>query len=297
MQEKISTQKYDTTIINSKDSPITILSSNESTNFITSGISRGCKYSCLGCTIKTIYPKDINVSKSVDNLINAISKHVETLPWPKKPDHTHPKYYTYDIGYYCDIGIDFQYNREEHIKLFKFFRDNPKAMGVFSTKSVDYDLLNFLPDKKMRILMSIVPEFYRKLFDPQIEQSTKEKINAIDSFKCSEWESGILLSPVVIYSGYMNPFRALFEDIGFILMQENKNDYLVDIKFFKITKNQLENEHREMIRELINRPDIQMESKDEPGTLVYLNTVKKTAKDFLRDIVERVAGLNIRYIS
>lgn len=280
-----------------RDEEVRITKSGESSNFITTGLVRGCVYDCPFCTIKSEYPtRELQASRSADNLIKAISKHVEELPWPKVPDHTHPRLYTYDIGYFCDIGFDYSHNNIQYNKLFNFIVDHPKIMGVFSTKKIEFDLLHLQVNNKLRILFSIIPRPYHILLEKGTS-SIEERINACDSFMLSGWEVGFMLSPLVITGGYITEYTTLFRTLDTYIYENNDGKYLIDIKFLEVDKRKLAKIEDIRVREIIYNPSIQEQSKDNPNIISYRSGSKELFSKQIRRLIEQYAHMEVRYIS
>lgn len=273
-----------------------IFKSNESANFITSGLSRGCVENCSYCSVPIIYTHNRMEVGSPDTLIRAIEEHVETLPWPKVPDHTHPRFYTYDIGAFCDIGTDYQNNIPAYNKLFKFFIEHPKIMAVFSTKVICHELLTVIPNYKIRILMSITTKETANLMEVNTS-NIEDRVCSLDNYYLSEWSVGLLLSPVVIFAGYMASYTDLFKMINTYMWSDYEDSYMFDIKYLKLDKRNLEKESNPIIRQFLTNPTCQIEDPMDPNLIVYSKRCRETSEHFFRQTIKNHTNIKIRYIS
>ena len=74
-----------------------IRESNRSSDFITPSFGHGCEYKCNYCYMRRNVPTGLTIAKNTNQIIDSIARHLWLLDWPKKPNQTHDKYYTYDF--------------------------------------------------------------------------------------------------------------------------------------------------------------------------------------------------------
>lgn len=293
MQKKENIPKYKT--LNYKNSKVFIRAGKESSDFVTSGLTRGCAEECSYCYVKDIYGgANLHIDSSPEGLIKAIEEHVATLPWPKIPNHTHAVYYTYDIGAYSDIGMDYDYIKDKYEILFNFFRDHPRIMGIFSTKRVNYNLLEIDPRKKIRILFSLCTEELKQTIEPFTDK-IEDRVNCADSFDYSGWSVGFALAPVVVYPGYMASYKKLFDTMAIYISYPER--YMIDIKYLSISKKSLDNESNSRIKYLLSNVACQEVSEDNKDLIVYKKKVRILSESYLRSAIDKALWCPIRYIS
>lgn len=129
----------------------------------------------------------------------------------EKPNQTHPEYITYDISCNEDFALHAKYHEWE--KIFAFFRDHPLAMGSFATKYVNKDLLKFNPEYKIRIRFSLMPEKLRQILEPNTS-TIEERLSAVTLFSMTNYDVHVNFSPVIVYDGWLDDYRELFERIN-----------------------------------------------------------------------------------
>jgi spore photoproduct lyase len=105
----------------------------------------------------------LSVASNTQEIIDTIDTHNSNLKWPKQPDQTHDKYYTYDFSCNEDYVKHAQYH--EWKMLFDYFKNNDRAMGTAATKYVNEDLLDYNPNRKIRIRFSIMPQKYANILE------------------------------------------------------------------------------------------------------------------------------------
>jgi spore photoproduct lyase len=288
----VHTQRYDRTLNYKIQTEFYITKSNLSTNFITPGLVRGCQLNCEYCSIKELYPsRELHMTPNIDFVIEKLEKHILEQPWPKTPDHTHPLYYTYDIGYFNDIGIDFEYNKRDYIKLFDFFKNHPRAMACFSTKIVNYNLMPYQADRKIRIVFSLCPDSERAILEKD-SYCLLDKVAAVDSFVLSDWNCDLLLSPIIINGGYLTKWGIVMENIERYVKYKDKVG--LQLKFLECPISIVKKQENSRIRELLINPSIQI---TESGSLIYHKNTKKKTYQYLKPIIQKyLSEMFVRFI-
>ena len=82
---------------------MTIRESGRSSDYITPSFGFGCLYRCSYCYMRRHVPKGLTIANNPEDLLIAVEKHSEELPWPKVPNQTHDEYYTYDSVSYTHL--------------------------------------------------------------------------------------------------------------------------------------------------------------------------------------------------
>ena len=154
----------------------------------------------------------------------------------------------------------------------EFFRDHPKAMGTFATKTVPKEFLSFDPKGKVRIRFSLMPEAIRKILEPNTAP-INTRIQAINDFKNAGYDVHVNFSPVVVYDNWLEDYEELFAVLNGVVKPEFKPEVLAEVIF--LTHN--EEKH------LYNK------AKQLPGE--YLLWVP----EYQEDKVSQMGGKNKRY--
>mgnify|MGYP003110618060 CR=1 FL=1 len=271
--------------------------SGRSSDFISPSFGWGCLYNCSYCYMKRHKPKGLSIPKNVNQILTEINTHAVFAQLEvKKPNQTHPKYITYDIG--CNEDFALHLKHHEWKRIFNFFKHHDKAMGTFATKYVNPELLKYNPNEKIRIRFSLMPESKRKLHEPNTS-TIQERIEAIDQFIEAGYDVHVNFSPIIVYDGWLHDYDELF----CILDKEvkNKSKVLAECIFLtheidKHYKNLLE--HPETEKDL-RREQIQEEKISQFGgnNIRYRSELKRQFIDKFVEVHDTLIPWNkIRYI-
>lgn len=192
--------------------------SDRSTNFIAPIFGQGCLYKCAYCYLRDNKPFGLDIPNNLDEILEAVKEHSETLQWPKQPDQTHESLWSYDISCSEDLALHLKYHDFDSI--FNFFLNEPKLIGSFATKYVNKDLLKYNPKGKMRIRFSLMPQKYSDILEPKTSKII-DRIKAINDFIDAGWDVHINLSPIIAKKGSGDLYIELFE----LLNKYIKEDY------------------------------------------------------------------------
>jgi spore photoproduct lyase len=201
--------------------------SGRSSDFITPTIIMGCGFKCSYCYCKRHKPEGLNIATNVENILTEINNHA-WFAVVDKPNQTHKKYITYDIG--CNTDVALHYKQIQWKKIFEFFVEHPKALGTFATKYVNYSLLEINPEMKVRIRFSLMPENIRSILEPNTS-TIKERLDAINKFKEAGYDVHLNFSPVVVYNNWENDYAELFKQVNSAVKEEYKSEVLAEVIF------------------------------------------------------------------
>lgn len=192
--------------------------SGRSTDFISPSFGHGCLYNCSYCYMKRHKPEGLDIAANTMDILTAINNHC-TFADVEKPNQTHDEYITYDISCNEDFALHLKYY--DWKRIFDFFRDHDRAMGSFATKYVNPALLDYNPQGKIRIRFSLMPQFYADFLEPNTS-SIEERIKAIDKFIEAGYDVHINFSPVIVTQGWLQNYRALFEQVNRFVKHKDK---------------------------------------------------------------------------
>ena len=183
--------------------------SGRSTDFISPSFGHGCLYNCTYCYMKRHKPEGLSVATNTMDILTEINSHAyfSTI---EKPNQT-GEYVTYDISCNEDFALHAKYHDWKTI--FGFFRDHPLAMGSFATKYVNYDLLNFNPEGKIRIRFSLMPGKWREILEPNTSL-IDERLRVVPDFLDSGYEVHLNFSPVIAHDDWLIEYEFLFDLIS-----------------------------------------------------------------------------------
>lgn len=198
-------------ITKGKRKSMVIRPSGRSTDYISPSFGVGCLFECSYCYMKRHHPVGLDIATNTEEILTAIDHH----SWfadsdVDKPNQTHEEYITYDIS--CNEDFALHAKHHEWEKIFKFFRDHPKAMGSFATKHVNNSFLEFNPKGKVRIRFSLIPEKIRSILEPNTS-TIKQRLYSVKNFYEAGYDVHLNFSPVIVYDGWLKDYEGLFSEI------------------------------------------------------------------------------------
>jgi spore photoproduct lyase len=230
-------------------------------DFIAPGAANGCAMACVYCYVprRKGYANPVTTFVNIDDIKKAIQRHAAKQS-VKQPLQTDPRYWVYDIGENSDCSVDASIsdNLRDLVDLFKML---PNAKASFATKYVNDDLLNYDPQGKTRIRFSLMPAHIARTVDVRTSPIS-ERVAAINPFVEAGYEVHVNLSPVILYEGWLEDYRDLFQELDDTLTPASKQQLKAEIIF--LTHNEaLHNINlgwHPKAEDLLWKPDIQ-ESK------------------------------------
>lgn len=272
--------------------------SGRSTDFITPSFGHGCLYSCTYCYMKRHKPEGLNVATNTEDILQAIKKHLYQQQWPKIPNQTHSTYWTYDLSCNEDFILHLKFHDWQTI--FDWFVNEPRAFGSMATKYCNGNLLNYNPYGKIRVRMSLMPEEYRQVLEPNTS-SIEDRIAFIPLLIQSGYDVHINYSPVIITPGAKELYKELFEQVKQGV--EEKYRHIVKAEVIFLTHN--EKKHQYNLdnslpgEELLWNPDIQEYKISQYGgkNIRYKHKLKRVLIKEFKELHKSIIPWNsIRYI-
>lgn len=275
-----------------------IRESNRSSDFITPSFGHGCEYKCNYCYMRRNVPTGLTIAKNTNQIIDSIARHLWLLDWPKKPNQTHDKYYTYDFSCNEDYVLHAKYHEWE--KLFDYFVNEPKAMGTAATKYVGKRILKYNPKRKIRIRFSLMPQFLSDMLEPGTPKII-DRIRAINEYYDAGYDVHINYSPIVMFKGFKQSYGMLFEMIDKLIDDDIKQNVKAECIFLIHNKvlhaHNVENETQG--EEYLWQPGIQENKLSEYGgeNIRYDRHLKKGyIRKFLKLHKKTLPWQHVRYI-
>lgn len=209
-------------IIKSIRKSMIIRPSGRSTDFIAPSFGHGCIFNCAYCYMKRHKQEDLNIATNINEILSEIDHH-SWFALVDKPNQTHEKFITYDLSCNEDFVAHSKFYDIE--KIFNFFKNHPIAFASFATKKVNYSLLKFNPNKKVRIRFSLMPPKYSKILEPGTS-NIFNRIASINDFIEAGYEVHINFSPVIYTSDWEEEYKMLFTALNAIV----KDEYKLEVK-------------------------------------------------------------------
>jgi spore photoproduct lyase len=230
-----------------------IRESGRSSDFITPSFGFGCLYRCSYCYMRRHLPNGLTIAENTNEILDNLDRHLWLLDWPKKPNQTHSKYYTYDFSCNEDYVLHAKYHEWE--KLFDYFKYNDKAMGTAATKYVNKNLLSYNANRKVRIRFSLMPQIIADKVEPGTSKIIK-RIKAVNDFYEAGYDVHLNYSPIIVYENYLDDYKKLFKIINEIVDDSIKDKVKAECIFLTHSKKMHIMNNKE-IEKLLWKPSIQ----------------------------------------
>lgn len=274
-----------------------IRESGRSTDFLTPSFIMGCGFECTYCYCKRRKPTGVDIAKNVGDILTAINNH-SWFVQVDKPNQTHEKFISYDIG--CNTDVALHYKQMHYEDIFDFFKNHPLAMGSFATKYVNNELLKYNPEGKIRIRFSLMPQKYSYLLEPNTSLII-DRIRAINHFIEAGYDVHINFSPVIVEDGWLEQYKMLFEEVDAFVDIKYKDKVKAEVIFLTHNKNKHKYnvENKLTGEELLWKPHIQEDKVSQYGgnNLRYVASFKTVYIDQFKQLHNSIIPWNtIRYI-
>ena len=151
---------------------------------------------------------------NIESITRAIARHAGQHP-AATPAGTEPgrfaHLWVYEIGENGDCSADalLSDNLRDLVAMFRLL---PNAKATFATKFVNRALLDYDPQRKTRLRFSLMPQRMSTLVDIRTSRIA-ERIAAVNDFVAAGYEVHLNFSPVIVYDGWQEDYRALFEQV------------------------------------------------------------------------------------
>lgn len=202
-----------TVLVLGRKRSLAIAANGRSTDYLAPSTSNGCAMACAYCYVPRNkgYANPITLFVNADDVTAAIGRHARRLGTKPEANQVDPSLWVYDIGVNSDCSVDAALS--DNVRdLVELFRSLPNAKGSFATKFVNPALLDYDPQRKMRIRFSLMPAETGRLLDVRTTPM-QERIAAMGSFHDAGWEVQVNFSPVVIADGWLERYDELFTQI------------------------------------------------------------------------------------
>ena len=272
--------------------------SGRSSDFITPSFGFGCLYKCSYCYMRRHVPNSLTIANNPDDILIAIERHADTLPYPKIPNQTHKEYYTYDFSCNEDFVLHAKYH--DWRLIFNYFKYHEMAMGTAATKYVNKELLMYEADRKIRIRFSIMPQVISSVLEPNTSKII-DRIKAVNDFYEAGYDVHLNYSPIVMYDKHEEDYKALFKLVDDIVDNSIKEKVKAECIFMTHNKKMHEYNVENKVKgeELLWKPEIQESKVSQYGSRnirykwnkknVYIN-------DFIDSHQDTIPWQTVRYI-
>jgi DNA repair photolyase len=273
--------------------------SGRSSDYIFPTILSGCFGDCLYCYAARHAPNnfynEIKISENIDEIISKVENY---KPDVIKPNQTHSEYVTWDIA--CNSDIVPALHLFDWEKLFDYFKYSNRDFGTFATKFVNPRLLEYNPNKKIRVRMTLTTFPINKYLEKNTA-SIKKRVKFINQLYNAGYEVHVNFSPVVYYKGWIKDYEQLFDFINESCSEEVKSQLKCEVIFLthneSLHKYNLENSKE--YESVLWTPDIQENkvSKFGGNNIRYKHGVKNVFINMFKELIaQKMPYCDIRYI-
>jgi spore photoproduct lyase len=273
---------------------------SRSSDFIAPSHANGCAMACSYCYVprQKGYANPITTFVNIEQISGYLTRHATKLGWKPEPSQIDPKYWGYDIGCNSDCSVDALVS--DNVRdLVCLFRHLPTAKASFATKYVNREMLDYDPQRKTRIRLSLMPQRMAKIVDVRTS-SVAERIGSINDFYQAGYEVHLNFSPVIYYEGWQRDYRDLFDELAQVLRPEVKAQLGAEIIFLTHNErlHQINLGWHPKGEELLWRPELQETKYSQMGgrNLRYKRGFKADLVNEFTDLLsERLPECQIRY--
>ncbi|WP_043334792.1 spore photoproduct lyase family protein [Belnapia moabensis] len=238
-----------------------------SADFIAPSSSNGCAMACAYCYVarRKGHANPITVFANIEQIMAATARHAEKQGPKPEPNQVDPRDWVYDLGENGDLSVDALIS--DNVRdLVALFRTLPNAKGSFATKGVNPALLDYDPQGRTRIRMSLMPHGMAKLLDVRAPPIA-ERMAFVPELHRAGYEVHLNFSPVVLHEGWEAEWTALFAELDALLPAAVKQQLAAEI--IMLTHNEALHDvnlaWHPKAEEMLWRPDIQEEKRSEAG--------------------------------
>ena len=210
---------------------LTFRPNGRSAHFIAPSTSNGCAMACAYCYVprRKGFANPISLFVNIEQVCASLRRHIAKQGSLPASDQVDAEAWVYDLGENGDLSVDAAIC-DNLRDLVATFRDLPTAKGSFATKYVNRDLLGYDPQGRTRIRFSLMPEKVAKVVDVRASRIA-ERIAAVDDFVRAGYEVHLNFSPVIVYEGWQEDWRALFAQVDDVLSPAAKEQLKAEIIF------------------------------------------------------------------
>jgi spore photoproduct lyase len=206
-------------IKNQKTKTTACRENGRSADFTSGNFILGCSHKkgdtydnpCSYCYVARFGRQKLYVNTNTDELLAECDKAIQDLLFPRVPNQVDDKYYYVDIS--CDTDINLHWNDYDWIYVFDYFKKHPKLAATFATKWVNTKLLDYVPEKKIRVRMSLMPEKMRAILENGTSPIIK-RVQFLEKLFQAGYSTHINFSPIIYHEKKLSGYKELFNIIN-----------------------------------------------------------------------------------
>ncbi|PSL37287.1 spore photoproduct lyase family protein [Labedella gwakjiensis] len=238
---------------------LTVRPNGRSADFIAPSHANGCAMACVYCYVprRKGFSNPVTTFTNIEQISAAIAKHSTKQGMKLEPNQCDPDLWIYDVGENSDCSVDAMIS--DNVRdLVELFRSLPGAKGSFATKYVNRELLEWDPQGKMRVRVSLMPAETAKLVDVRTSPMA-ERLALLDDLVEAGYEAHVNFSPVIIEDGWIEKWTELLRQLDAATSPATKAQLACEVIF--LTHNRALHEvntgWHPKAEEVLWRPDLQ----------------------------------------
>jgi spore photoproduct lyase len=289
-------------IKNQKTKTIKCKDNGRSSDITSANFILGCGYkdenyfNCLYCYVNR-YGRDIvYVNDNTDDILEECNKWVKDQPLIKTPNQIDDKWYYADISCNTDINLMWNYYNWEYV--FDYFKNHDRLAATFATKYTNDRLLNYEPNGKIRVRMSLMPQNISNKLEPKTSKILS-RIKFAQKLYEKGYSSHFNISPIIVYKGWLDDYKELFSIINNEISEDFKKQCGLECIFATYSEmTHKYNLEKEIDDNLLWQPNIQEDKVSEYGSkaLRYKWQLKAKWIEEFKELVKQELNIPIRYI-
>ena len=271
-----------------------------SADFIAPSQANGCAMACAYCYVprRKGFANPITTFVNIERIMDALARHAAKQGAKTDANQVDPALWVYDVGENGDCSVDALIS--DNVRdLVAQFRTLPNAKASFATKYVNPALLDYDPQGKTRVRISLMPREAARVVDVRTTPIA-QRIAFIDELVRAGYEVHVNLSPVVVYDGWLDDWAELCDQLDAALSPASRAQLAAEVIF--LTHNaQLHDVNlgwHPAAEELLWTPQWQEEKRSEQGgvNVRYRTGLKgQLVKQLLGVLEEKLPYCRVRY--
>ena len=175
------------------------------------------------------YANPITTFVNSEEIMATIARHAGRQGPKTAPTAADPALWVYELGTNSDGGVDATIS-DNLRDLIALFRTLPHAKATFSTKYVNRGLLDYDPQRKTRLRVSLMPAATARAVDVRAAPIAA-RIAAINEYYAAGYEVNVNFAPVIWYEGWLDDYAELFDQLDQVLAPEVKAQLAAEVVF------------------------------------------------------------------
>ncbi len=271
-----------------------------SADFIAPSQANGCAMACAYCYVprRKGFANPITTFVNIERIMESLARHAAKQGAKTEANQVDPALWVYDVGENGDCSVDALVS--DNVRdLVAQFRALPNAKASFATKYVNPALLDYDPQGRTRVRISLMPREAARVVDVRTTPIA-QRIAFIDELVRAGYEVHVNLSPVVVYDGWLDDWAELCDQLDAALSSASKAQLAAEVIF--LTHNAQLHEvnlgWHPAAEELLWTPQWQEEKRSEQGgvNVRYRTGLKgQLVKQLLAVLEERLPYCRVRY--